>query len=154
MGRNQRVWKHQLLQTILCDLVKKLTRIYNPALVVLFTVANESTKNLNEKSSSGFKVASDKVIEADHVLLLGELNVICDVLQDLGHQHQPAFDVLRWLLLHNAHLEGRDDCGVYEAEEHDRSDGSDVALLTLRESFTENLFGEMKLGHQTTQNNK
>ena len=103
-------------------------------------------KNLNEKSSSGFKVASDKVIEADHVLLLGELDVIGDVLQDLWHQHQPAFDVLRRLLLDNAHLEGRDDGGVDEAEEHDRSDGSDVTLLTLREPFAENLFRKIEIG--------
>ena len=38
--------------------------------------------NLNEESSTRFKVASDKVIEADHVLLLGKLDVVGNVLQN------------------------------------------------------------------------
>jgi hypothetical protein len=62
--------------------------------LILKDVENRLEFYLNKEPSSGFKVASDKVIEADHVLFLGELDVVGDVLQNLRHQHQAPFDVL------------------------------------------------------------
>ena len=73
------------------------------------------------------------------MLLLRELDVVGDVLQDLGHEHQAALDVLRRLLLDDTHLEGGDDGGVDEPQEHDGAHGADVALLTLREPLAEDL---------------
>jgi hypothetical protein len=51
-------------------------------------------RHLDEEPPSRLKVAPDEVVEADHVLLLRELDVVSDVLQDLGHEHQAALDVL------------------------------------------------------------
>lgn len=48
----------------------------------------------------------EEVVEGQHVLLLGELHVVGDVLQDLGHEHQPALHVRRDGPAHDAHLLG------------------------------------------------
>jgi hypothetical protein len=61
--------------------------------------------------------------------------MVGNVLQDLRHQHQASFDVLRRLLLNDAHLKRGNDGRVDEPQEHDGADGADVALLALRESF-------------------
>ena len=54
--------------------------------------------------------------------------MVGDVLQDLGHEHEAALNVGRRLLLNNAHLVGRHDGRVDEAEEEDGADGPDVVL--------------------------
>ena len=84
--------------------------------------------DLYEESSTVLKVPLDKLIAIEHVLLLGELHVVGDVLQDLGHEHEAALNVGRRLLLNNAHLVGRHDGRVDEAEEEDGADGPDVVL--------------------------
>lgn len=105
------------------------------ALVEGFAVRSD----LDEEAPAGLEVAADEVVEAEDVLLLGELDVVGDVLEDLGHEDESAFDVRRRLLLDDPHLEGGDNGRVDEAEEHDRAHGADVVLLALREPFAQDL---------------
>ncbi len=108
-------------------------------LIVTFAIG----RDLNEKSSAGLEIFAYEIVEANHVILLAKVHVIGDVLQDLGHEHEAAFDVGRRLLLHNAHFVRRHDRRVDEPEEHDGADGSNVALLTRRESLAKHLIQTM-----------
>ena len=56
--------------------------------------------------SGSFKILPQKVVEVQHVSLLAELDVIGDVLQYLGHEHQTSFDVRRRLPVQNLVLKG------------------------------------------------
>ena len=47
---------------------------------------------MGEDVAAHLEVSPDELVEAEHVLLLGELNVVGDVLEDLGHEHQVALD--------------------------------------------------------------
>lgn len=49
--------------------------------------------NLNEEPATRFEMRSQEIVEAEHVLYLGEIHMVCNVLQDLAHQHQPTFDL-------------------------------------------------------------
>ena len=40
-------------------------------------------RDLDKESSAGFKVPLDKLVEHEHVLLLGKLHVVSNILQDL-----------------------------------------------------------------------
>lgn len=57
--------------------------------------------------SSSLEVGAQKVIEGQHVLLLAELHVVGDALQDLGHEHEAAFDLGTGLTVDDAHFVGR-----------------------------------------------
>lgn len=63
------------------------------ALVERLAVAGD----LDEEPAARLEVLGHEVVEDDHVVLLGELHVVGDVLQDLGHEHQAALDVGRGL---------------------------------------------------------
>ena len=95
--------------------------------------------DLDEEAPAGLKVPAHKVVKDDHVVLLGKLDVVGDVLQDLGHEHEAALDVGRRLVLYNAHLHRRHDGRVDEAQEHDGAHGANVRLLAAREALAQDL---------------
>ena len=99
--------------------------------------------NLDKESSATLEVPLDKLIETEHVLFLGELYMVGNVLKDLGHEHQSTLDGGGWLLLDNAHLIGRDDGRVDEPEEENRPHCPDIVLDALWEPLAKDLIETM-----------
>lgn len=62
--------------------------------------------NLDEEPSCPFKVLPQEVIEGEHVLLFAELNMVGNVLKDLGHEHQPSLYLSTRLTVQDASLTG------------------------------------------------
>ena len=100
--------------------------------------------DLDEEVAASLEVSLDELVEAEHVLLLGELDVVGDVLEDLGHEHETALDGGGRLLLHDPHLVGRDDGGGDEAEEEHRAHCTDVVLDALGKPLAEDLEEEVR----------
>ena len=59
------------------------------------------------KPSCGIEVRFEEIVEGPHVQFLREQNVIGNVLHNLAHQRQAAFDPRRWLHIHDARLARR-----------------------------------------------
>ena len=58
--------------------------------------------------ASSLEVVHEEFVVCRHVLLLGEEQVVGDVLHDLTHQSEAALDAGGRLLLHDARLVRRD----------------------------------------------
>lgn len=58
--------------------------------------------NLYKEASAGLEVITQKIVEAQHMLLLGELHMVGNVLQYFGHEHKPTFGRTGHLLAHNS----------------------------------------------------
>lgn len=95
--------------------------------------------DLDEEAPGDLEVGTEKVVEGEHVLLLAELHVVGDVLEDLGHEHEAALDGNRDGLVDDAHLLGRDDGRIDEAQKDDGAHGADVVLGTLGEALAQHL---------------
>ncbi len=83
---------------------------------------------LYKEPPTRLEVLGQKVVEHEHVLLLGELDVVGNVLEYLAHEHQPSLDSRGRLGLDYPGLVRRDYCRVDEPEKDDRSHRANVLL--------------------------